>query len=517
MILALAALAQGFVVPNEKVLQDVKVETHKSAKSLVDKIFAKEDAFEHKLEAKFDQVFEYFGKKKSHCQHSAVDALDNALSSAKDAGIRATEFSHEGFVNAQSWIEAAKETKDNVQEDLTKKYEALLDEHHDHPPHHGPPHHGPPHEGPPHHGPPHHGSPHKKHSQKTIYQTIASSKYATKFTKLLDEFPDLVKALNGTAANYTVFVPTDHAFEKIPEHHHKPSQEIIRKVLQYHISPEFYPAGRVLVSRTIPTLLESPSLPKKLLQRLSTNISFKGLTVNFYSRIVGVDFFATNGVIHALDSIIIPPPEQLKIVELVPGVFSTFDLGLTKTGLIDELNSTSHKGGTLFAPSNSAFAALGPAVNAFLFSEYGLQYLKALLQYHVVYNETLYSDAYYKAESSSAVDTQDVPSGFTHYNFATELKDHSLSIDVGRYGRLIDIRINGFSHVAIADGVAKDGVVHVTADVLIPPKQAATGEMVHWDGVAELTVEDLIERLSPLTEFETKLDEVRVYTDALYT
>lgn len=83
-----------------------------------------------------------------------------------------------------------------------------------------------------------------------------------------------------------------------------------------------------------------------------------------------------------------------------------------KTGLIDILNDTSkHIGGTLFAPSNFAFQLLGPRINAFLFSSYGLEYLKGLLKYHVVPDKTLYSDAYYHAESLGKAS---VPKGFFH-------------------------------------------------------------------------------------------------------
>lgn len=83
-----------------------------------------------------------------------------------------------------------------------------------------------------------------------------------------------------------------------------------------------------------------------------------------------------------------------------------------KTRLIDTLNDTSkHIGGTLFAPSNFAFQLLGPRVNAFLFSSYGLKYLKGLLKYHVVPDKTLYSDAYYHAERLGKAS---VPKGFFH-------------------------------------------------------------------------------------------------------
>ena len=73
-----------------------------------------------------------------------------------------------------------------------------------------------------------------------------------------------------------------------------------------------------------------------------------------------------------------------------------------------------------------------------------------------------------------------------------------MSIDIARFGRLIEIKINGFSRVAIQDGVAKDGVIHVLSSVLIPPKKIGS-VMQQWDG-EELSEEDLMERLEPFVE-----------------
>jgi len=56
----------------------------------------------------------------------------------------------------------------------------------------------------------------------------------------------------------------------------------------YHYSPEFYPAGKILVTHTIPTALEAPHIGDKS-QRLSTNIGLRGLTLNFYSRVIGAN------------------------------------------------------------------------------------------------------------------------------------------------------------------------------------------------------------------------------------
>lgn len=204
--------------------------------------------------------------------------------------------------------------------------------------------------------------------------------------------------------------------------------------------------------------------------------------------------FGTNGVIHGVDSLLLPPPPALKIVELVPGEFSTLELALVKTGLADAIADAPHSGGTLFAPSNWAFKKLGPRINGFLFSKYGEKYLKALLKYHVVANQTLYSDAFYKEKS--LVEQEGIPKGYFHVDLPTLLDDKSLSIDVARYGGLISIKINGFSSVAVQDGIAKDGVIHVVSSVLIPPKTPGAAQEAEED----MDVEELKERLMPFVQ-----------------
>lgn len=202
--------------------------------------------------------------------------------------------------------------------------------------------------------------------------------------------------------------------------------------------------------------------------------------------------FGTNGVIHGVDSIIIPPPEALKIIGFLPSEFSTLELGLTKTGLLSELNETAHAGLTFFAPSNFAFQKLGPKINGFLFSKFGQKYLKALLKYHVVLNETLYSDAYYKDGEAKRLPCK----GLFHADLPTLLDDKSLSIDVGRYGPFIGIRINGFARVAVQDGVAKDGVIQVVGDVLVPPKKLGGAT----ETAEDMSVQELMTRLEPYVD-----------------
>ena len=470
-LLPLAVLSTAFVIPEEKVLNSLSLENDDASQpSFFDELTTEKDNL-------VEEVQDRIGKTFRCAKHRFEDIVQNVEEKVSEFGR-----SWEQAFDAQSWLDTA-------------DYELDLME--DGPPHHGPPHHGPPGRGRPGkgkrpHHPPHHGKP-----NLTVYELIAKSKYTTKLAALINEYDDLVTLLNGTTANFTVFAPTDRAFEKIPEHGPMPSKEQIKQILTYHVSPEFYPAGRVLVTRTIPTAFEAENLKEP--QRLSTQISFRGLTVNFYARIVAIDIFGTNGVIHGIDSLLIPPPNVVDIVSALPGEFSTLELGLIKTGLFEALNKTElHQGGTIFAPSNYAFKKLGPRINAFLFSKYGEKYLKALLEYHVVANYTLYSDAFYKADSeSSEIDAQGrIPKGIFHVDLPTALEDKSLSIDIARYGRFITIKVNGFTNVAVQDGIAADGVIQVVPNVLIPPKTpGAKGESAE-----DLELVDLMERLEPYVQ-----------------
>jgi uncharacterized surface protein with fasciclin (FAS1) repeats len=128
---------------------------------------------------------------------------------------------------------------------------------------------------------------------KTIYQVIRESKYTTHFADLVDKHEKVVKVLNGTSShvkgNVTLFVPIDAAFDKIPEHHKKPSDEFVEDLLLYHIGLGNYPARRVLASHTIPTALNESLLGGEA-QRLRSRVGLGGVKLNFYSSIVATNF-----------------------------------------------------------------------------------------------------------------------------------------------------------------------------------------------------------------------------------
>jgi uncharacterized surface protein with fasciclin (FAS1) repeats len=308
-----------------------------------------------------------------------------------------------------------------------------------------------------------------------------------------------VDALNSTSANYTLFVPVDSAFE---HHHHggkhpgkddehkQPSKEFIEDVIRYHIGLDVYPARRILTTHTLPTALNEKELGSKQ-QRLRTSVGLGGVRINFYSKVVSADIGAANGVIHGVDSILVPPPMIGRLISLFPAEFSTLLLAYIKTDFVKFIHNVKMAGSTVFAPSNAAFVRLGPRVNAFLFNtDRGLKYLDAILKYHIVPNATLYSDAFYdgRGQEVEGLETE-------HYDFETLLKDAHVGVDVVTLASFTTIRVNGFSYVTIKDGLGKNGVVQVIDKVLIPPHKK--GE---HDGDEDMEVEELIERLSPLVD-----------------
>ena len=85
---------------------------------------------------------------------------------------------------------------------------------------------------------------------------------------------------------------------------------------------------------------------------------------------------------------------------------------------------------------------------------------------------------------------------FTKVDLPTLLDDKYLGIDIAKFGYFTDIKINGFVSVSAADGIAKDGVIHIIPDVLIPPKKLDGANFATKD----ISVEELIERLDPYVE-----------------
>jgi hypothetical protein len=110
----------------------------------------------------------------------------------------------------------------------------------------------------------------------------------------------LVDALKGKGP-LTVFAPNDEAFAKVPtsvlEELLKPeNRETLKTVLSYHVVE-----GRVLLGAQSLTTLEGRPLAIKAAGAFEVS----------GAKVVATDIVASNGVIHVLDAVLIPPAKKL--------------------------------------------------------------------------------------------------------------------------------------------------------------------------------------------------------------
>ncbi|MFO0936400.1 MAG: fasciclin domain-containing protein [Gemmataceae bacterium] len=134
---------------------------------------------------------------------------------------------------------------------------------------------------------------------KDIVDTaVSAGKFKTLAAAL--KAADLVDALKGTGP-FTVFAPTDEAFAKLPketlESLLKPeNKEKLVAILKYHVV-----SGKVL-AKDVVHLKEA-----KTLQGSSVKVSVKKGEVSIDgAKVIKTDIETSNGVIHVIDSVIIP-------------------------------------------------------------------------------------------------------------------------------------------------------------------------------------------------------------------
>jgi uncharacterized surface protein with fasciclin (FAS1) repeats len=111
------------------------------------------------------------------------------------------------------------------------------------------------------------------------------------------EKADLVDTLKG-AGPYTVFAPTDAAFAKLPKGALEDllkDQEKLAAVLTYHVVP-----GKVMSADVKPGKVKTVQG-----QPLTLATKNGSVTVND-ARVIKTDVTASNGVIHVIDSVVLP-------------------------------------------------------------------------------------------------------------------------------------------------------------------------------------------------------------------
>jgi uncharacterized surface protein with fasciclin (FAS1) repeats len=111
----------------------------------------------------------------------------------------------------------------------------------------------------------------------------------------------LVETLKGEGP-FTVFAPTNKAFEALPEGTLemllKPeNKEKLVAVLTYHVVAGNYPAAKVKDGMTPKTVQG---------ETIEIHVHDGGVKVNG-ARVIKADVTATNGVVHVIDKVILPP------------------------------------------------------------------------------------------------------------------------------------------------------------------------------------------------------------------
>merc|ERR1712185_180980 len=130
-------------------------------------------------------------------------------------------------------------------------------------------------------------------------------------------------------------------------------------------------------------------------QDLTVAKSDAGVTINGKAKVTAADNAATNGVVHIIDAVLMPPtssetPEKniAKLAVSVPDL-STLVTALKAGDLVTALQGDGPF--TVFAPSNAAFAKLPKATLESLLEPKNKDVLVGILTYHVVSGAAVFS------------------------------------------------------------------------------------------------------------------------------
>merc|ERR1712032_17165 len=175
-----------------------------------------------------------------------------------------------------------------------------------------------------------------------------------------------------------------------------------------------------------------------------------GVVINDVSRVTSFDHNATNGVVHIIDTVLIPKPAPPRpdIIALAKGnkALSTFVAAVTAGKLVATLEG---KGPfTVFAPTNEAFAHVDPEVLKWLLEPQHIKELDAVLEYHVV------NGAFYSKDLKRDQDVRTLEGSHVH-------------VEEGYHRGALYITVNN-AFVTSRDNGATNGVVHLINKVLIP-------------------------------------------------
>ena len=278
---------------------------------------------------------------------------------------------------------------------------------------------------------------------QTVVEVIANSDDHTTLESAIIA-AGLDDDLAGTGP-FTVFAPTDAAFELLPEGAldfllMPENADSLAAVLSYHVVPGDTTAAELMDGMMLPTLVEGDSL---FVRVMGDMVHINGAMVTM------ADIDATNGTVHVIDMVLMQPPASVVDVIMQTDTLSTLATAIDEAELDEDLMMAGPF--TIFAPANDAFAAIDQATLAALLADPDGD-LTDILQYHVV------AGTYTSAD-------------FTDGMMLMTLQGEELEISVMNDTILIDTAM-----VIMSDLMADNGIVHVINGVLMPESITSAGE-----------------------------------------
>ena len=284
---------------------------------------------------------------------------------------------------------------------------------------------------------------------------------------------ELVETLQGEGP-FTVFAPTNAAFEKLLKDLDITAEELLAqpdlaKVLTYHVVP-----GKVMAADLTDGLTAGTVNGQEVMFDLSGDPMVND------ANITATDIAATNGVVHVIDTILVPEDFTLQAVEMeeeekpteptndiVELALSNDDLSilvsaLQKAELVDALKGEGPF--TVFAPTNAAFEKLLKELDITPEELLAQPDLAKVLTYHVVPGKVMAAD---------------LTDGMT----AETLNGESVTFDLSG-----DPMVNE-STITATDVGATNGVIHVIDTVLVPKDFTLQKVDMGMDDVAQTGIE----------------------------
>jgi uncharacterized surface protein with fasciclin (FAS1) repeats len=191
------------------------------------------------------------------------------------------------------------------------------------------------------------------------------------------------------------------------------------------------------------------------------NTSFRGVTITDgalrTANVLAVDVKASNGVIHPVDSVLVPPSllDIVQMAKLYPGLNSLLTAA-TRAELVGTLTDPAAQL-TVFAPTDAAFTklttSLGSEASPVALADLPVDTLRKVLSYHVLPSKKLAADLV----------TGNLPSAY----FLNTTTPANLAVTVNNGVKIKDA-FGLDATVTVTDIVASNGVIHVINSVLNP-------------------------------------------------